>query len=1362
MLVSFTFETVLWTAGDWFPKAVSGLFSLTAAASEVPPSKPAPRGPVDELEQAAKIAFGDSLWEPGELEKLAQPIRISHDDPILDQDPFYLRSQRWVPSTSGALTGAPSAATDVYFQTFENGVEVSIPGLAKSWSLDVPLQPLLATEDYLFFSARDPSLFEAKTIGVDAETELGGGVFIVVMNDLLQSLPDATPVPVFFFPLYGDAWDVDVRAHEEPALGAVHFVDAGDEVVTVRNDHIAQVIQVERGNLLIARLDATKARLTQLFRDPDFLEKFKNFSAKSSAFLSDGQAIHLDQAAPFLADLEKLVGDVELFPGRGATAGFGVLYVGYDLDHSTSSLLTAQAAGHRDVLQRVLDFASPRSAFAGGDSEDPAQLMRENYAIWRLVFAILGMLLVFSFTTRYAVKSIRQRLREVNDLQDRREVEAAQAAARKRAEKIEAKRKKSGRRPYFRELWHQFLTWKQRPKHRGVRYHLRREMRAHINNFGYTITAFDQLRTQPFGAAASFVADRYFTPLMGASRPMRKLMDSTIIYSKEVNGGAVVNGKLIGRALLVGGIDVAGYAAQLIWLYPRIASEVAQAFDSIAPNISEAMRDTFVNQNLETAKIRNVDIHSTTQDNILKMSAHYTVLNDFNTQQHTGAVNAKMIHDGLNPEDPRNAAEKKRRLNEMVDIANQRGGLAERSEFVWDLTVVLAEIKNFLGYKLSDEERAAVGQQTVMGEHHPGFIFPALKAARKHAKSELKRDPNNNQAREALNLFEETIADFGILHSLVKSVNLREDFIREASRFRRVRRTLLLLTTEGESIEPLLEVISEWSKRISIGSAAWAANVYTTKFIEIISGGKLRMMPTPEESEKFGLEAEKQALAEMQVLFEREFLSGVDLQKAHPVTFQVFKDRHVINRVRTEERIESYKKKPYEYEQLGWFGRWQKRRVQHRAQLEFLRKYGRVYSVDHLMDLPASERAAERKRFHSIYASEYAAAAGLVPDFPMSEDEIREQAQRKAAHVFRKKAHRQFDPLRVEDAQLWNQIYTEAYSNARDSIPDFEARSHLRESVIKKAEFLAAHEEHRNEPLKVELDRLRSERRYEEYEALRATQYAQSFVRAYEDSTENEHWDNVGPLSPARPGRWQQFRQRKVVRHQNPLSKSLTIGCRLLEATTNPTHRLGMNALLDRRMWGYYGFKFSVISTARHFPMNASSGYEFRSAVLKTALPRGVWVWYHLITSTMFRMGSSFAYRLLSNIGVKPMGRLSHVFLFSLAYVALTGWGSFFATPSAKWWEMTVWQRVERWWNFAIFPVTWTKHKIKCDIFSSCKKPEAPVKTDAEQVWDTVETPVFSTGDNTGEMDRMWEPSAEDFLMDAAEQWTPIDAATPN
>jgi len=93
---------------------------------------------------------------------------------------------------------------------------------------------------------------------------------------------------------------------------------------------------------------------------------------------------------------------------------------------------------------------------------------------------------------------------------------------------------------------------------------------------------------------------------------------------------------------------------------------------------------------------------------------------------------------------------------------------------------------------------------------------------------------------------------------------------------------------------------------------------------------------------------------------------------------------------------------------------------------------------------------------------------------------------------------------------------------------------------------------------------------------------------------------------------------------------------------------------------------------------------------------------------------------------------------------------------------MTVWQRVERWWNFAIFPVTWTKHKIKCDIFSSCKKPEAPVKTDAEQVWDTVETPVFSTGDNTGEMDRMWEPSAEDFLMDAAEQWTPIDAATPN
>lgn len=1346
VLVCFTFETAVFTAEQWLPNAVRGLFSLRVHAVEKPAQKPAIMD--RELHHAAELAFGNPLWKPHELESLAQPFQLKHDDPILDQDPFFLRTQTWtqVPSSQHEDRSENDGPS---FHRTANSVEVLLPGMQRAWVLNVPLEPLLATDDYLFFSAADPSIFEEKAGDGEIDSELGGGVFVVAYDDLLDALPDSKPVPVFFFPLYGDAWDVDVRAHEEPALSAIHFVDAGDEIVTVKTDDIDRVILVERGNLALARLDATKGKIFDLKKNPGFVKSFRDLVA--------GETKSQEEVFGRLNEIGSLLGDEEIFPGRGSTAGFGVLYAGFDLDRGSSSPMTMSAFGQTSShpLNKLFDLLGPGLAFAS-DPDDPATVMKHAYDTWRWLFAILGVLAIFAVTSRYLIKPIRVRLREINDLHDKNEIEKAEKAVKERLEKIEKKRQKTGRTPQFGVLWHKFLTWKQKPKHRGVRYHMRREARAIFNNFGYTITAFDQLRTLPFGALVGYGADRYLTRFMSANKPMRKLMDKTFLYSKEVNSGAVVNGQIIAKGLLIGGIDVGGYAAQLIWLYPKVAAEIADGLKDVAPGVSEAFRETFVESNPRTARIANTDIQSTAQDNIMKLSAHYTTPNDFNTQLNTARVHDKMIHEGLNPEDPRNAAERKKRMDEAVDQANRKVGLPGRNEFVWDLTSVLGTTKSFLGFKIGSDEKKY--EQVFLGEFHPGFIFPALKAAEKYAAEELKRDSSNAQAREGLSLFRELIDDLGVIRNLVDSVNFRENFIREAPRFRKVRQTLILLTAEGENIGPLLEVLEGWSKRISMGSAAWAANVFTSKFLEKVSGKQIRLLPTTAEREKYGHEAEKKALVDLQALFTEDHVNGANLKEKHKATFEVFRDRHVLNFAFAAERAETYRNKPYKYENLGWFGRWQKRRAERRTHIRFVQLYNRSYGADTLMSLPAKEREAERRRWDDIYANEYARAAGLVPDFPPSEMEIREKAEKRAKRKFKNIAGRTFRPGTDEKDGLWKDIYQQAYIAERDSIPDYESRARLRDHVTKKADFLAAHEEDRNEPLKIELQRLLDEKRYEEYEKLRATQYAQSFIRAYEDSTENAHWEDVAPMSPARPGRWQKFRQRKIVRHANPLSKTMTVTCRVLEATTNPTHRLGLNALLDRRMWGYYGFKFSTINTLRHFPMNATSGYWFRDKMLKTSLPRKVWVWYHMVTGVMFRMGHAFSYRLSQNLGIKPMGRLSHVLFFSGAYVLFTGWGSLLATPSSKWFETSVWKHLENWWNVATYPFSWTKRKVSCDIFDSCEDVPIIPKSDAEKVYDTVKEPVFSDGEGSTDMNRMWDPEMPE-VIDMAEEWLPIDAA---
>lgn len=155
----------------------------------------------------APIMQNRSMQTANDLQKEEDPIwqkfvdtegakfNLSFDakDPAIDRDPFFMKAQSWNQNSK--------AVSSISFTKSSEAIDIQIPGISKTLKINLALNPIQSTEEFIFFSLDEKSDLFKNAAGLGQVA--GEGIFFIHRDDLAQQAQAGMPVPVFFFPLAG-------------------------------------------------------------------------------------------------------------------------------------------------------------------------------------------------------------------------------------------------------------------------------------------------------------------------------------------------------------------------------------------------------------------------------------------------------------------------------------------------------------------------------------------------------------------------------------------------------------------------------------------------------------------------------------------------------------------------------------------------------------------------------------------------------------------------------------------------------------------------------------------------------------------------------------------------------------------------------------------------------------------------------------------------------------------------------------------------------------------------------------------------------------------------------------------------------
>lgn len=287
-------------------------------------------------------------------------IALRADDPALDRDPFFLRSQRWGPAP---VEPAPDRDA-LGVEHDERGITLALPGATATWRLEAPLRLLGTAGDYLWLAAREPRFFPEPD-GDDA----GEGVFLVRRSDWHEAATARTPIPVFFLPLPDTGWSGPrVRLVDAPEGDAAVLVDATGDSLPIALDDADHAVDAGTLNLtLAAGFSAREAARER--RGPGTLlpvpKSTANFGTLFTGFDATGASSLFEKQRP--TEARRLWGAAErLFGSTVAHAGIEPGKLGQSLTRVGAVLALSTMAAI------VLKYTLFRKHFRDAAKHDPA------------------------------------------------------------------------------------------------------------------------------------------------------------------------------------------------------------------------------------------------------------------------------------------------------------------------------------------------------------------------------------------------------------------------------------------------------------------------------------------------------------------------------------------------------------------------------------------------------------------------------------------------------------------------------------------------------------------------------------------------------------------------------------------------------------------------------------------------------------------------------------------------------------------------------------------------------------------------------------------------------------------------------
>lgn len=941
------------------------------------------------IEPAVAHPFIDTLQH---MKPIPLTLGIAPSDPSVDDDPFFLRSQKW-----GELKHAPATDTEavetanapeVAFDADAKGFRVWLAGTQKIWQVAAPLHPVYFTGEYLVLAANDPAYFE-KNI---SDGLAGEGVFLISYNELLAGSFESDRIPIYFFPLPGGNWAGKIRVESFPSQELTVVVDSKGETIPLQNTDIETVVSAAKLNLMFAM----------------------------------GAALHS------LAKNNKTLEDTKgVTPPRGSTAGFGMLFTGFNLDYPAHNRIPHLKAttGWIKNVEQMIGYLTIRSAHAAGEEAKPQPAASEEEdkpgpsqasidATANLIDNLMrvGVVLVVCATAAVVLKYTVYRR-------------------------------------HFNERYGNEVRG-------GAFTRAGRQLRGVGDVFAHNLTLLSNIAPVWFGNGVEFIIDRHFPQLGAAENSLvRRFLNKTVYFSRNAGSNLAVNyWTLIQGTFVLGGIDVLMVAGQYYIVTPELAHFVKGQVPALESRIDNAFK--LDNPDTEIYKrnrvIDNVAGYLTTGASTLSVDLRSQLVAQLEPE-----VDAEMRREGLDPHGPNNQTIRKERLEKRLLEIGKKLGLPGQEDFLFDAASLWGHVMGVFGYTHPDQLTGEARGPPLIGEMRPGLLSPALNNALKEAERRLLEHPSDPSLSDAVKILRATSRDASKLWAFLRyplrvfMANLQgrlgvgSELVDLVKTLRRARQSLLVLTREGDIKAELSDLPGGWLKLAGEPGARIAGELVRRSFFSLLTGERSALTgPTDAQRNEYRVEragVEAAALVEMRARYPQE---NAELRLRSPEEADTLLrqtrrgELEMLVDFASRERMSTTVAEMVTYEPpaKGWYRIGQERRAKNRSQKKYILEHRKIFDAE-------AATPAEITTWNETYAAEMMRAVGVYPDYS-AEEGLRERVESSARRTTETQKNEPYikrflDTLTAQrrvdfEASLYAENVTKAYieiTTASTSIP---------------------------------------------------------------------------------------------------------------------------------------------------------------------------------------------------------------------------------------------------------------------------------------------------------------------------------------
>ncbi|MDX9730182.1 MAG: hypothetical protein RBT63_00290 [Bdellovibrionales bacterium] len=952
---------------------------------------------------------------------------VNRSDSAVDQDPFFLRSQKWAKLHSRADVVDPS------FTVIDTqSIALSLPAAQKSLVLNKPLQPVLFTDEYVIMTAQEGSTFLEEASGKLTEGQYATqGLFFINYGEWLTAAKNNLPTHVFFFPLPGDGWKGQIEIEELADLDVLSLQNRAGNWIPVELGDIRTAEKISRLNSALGSAIALK--------NPQVKERIGHQYAQLSAAALKQQDVG---AATVLAKLSSEITKAAL-PARGSTYAFGLVATGFDLDtgrsfslkslkdleifksplfQSLANLVGVKKANADigigpELWERIERFLIPFGGMFVTAIGLKYTILKEQFKFRRAALDIRNMNSL-AFNQDHVIRALYDAgVKSRTDLATANAEELTRLAAEKfSAHGSGATGVKSLSTDYVRGLISEAdqsvkavkesqPNWLTRKIPENVRAEIKADLAA-LNSriptpiktatrtsYRETVEIFDtfasvlsfakSLPTVVSGLTIQRLADRYIPEMSAAdSRLLNKVMENTFLWAKRTNSNIPVNTKtfMLG-AIWMGTIDTGSAAIQLLYTNPMLAEAIAP---HLPPSLEQKVYESFSSGNVET---RQLIVNEIVRNGIAWLSVGASSYSQ-ETQAQLEPILRKEAEEALkragkNLENPKVKEELEGLVRDAMNVRLRDMGIPDNIYFQFDVNTVDKTVLRALGLNISKEanQKAFDGERlTLAAEQRPALIKSALVKAIALMRADLAKDPSADKT-EALRILED---------ARQKISWLRFNPLKPVESWRQMREVnsmLALLSYTGE-VDAAVRVVPElWHNMNPEGARLAAVRMRQAFFYYYTADGHLLALPP--DFVKTNI-AEAKAFAEKTLIekysprdfFAKRMIEQGETELANRFNTTQLTRQEVFERYKgeyaltveqflrekmaaetREAQIENYK-----HPKLGWYEERQHRRIYRNAADKF-----NIESLQSTANVPDD-------RFQRLYAEAYAKEMAIHPN----------------------------------------------------------------------------------------------------------------------------------------------------------------------------------------------------------------------------------------------------------------------------------------------------------------------------------------------------------------------------------------------